>query len=174
MRDGFTAPTGAKATGPDKDTKDTIEKKLWDMLLELPITPKPAGSYLPTVRMGKFIHMSGQLPLKDGSLGANKGRLGKEIALDGGQRAALQCTLNALAHLKRELGSLDKVKRVIKLTGYVSGMPGFTQQSLVLNGASDFLIKLYGEAGKHSRSVVGVMDLPMGACVEIEYIFEIK
>jgi enamine deaminase RidA (YjgF/YER057c/UK114 family) len=82
--------------------------------------------------------------------------------------------LNALAWFKQEFGSLDKLKRVIKLTGFVAGMPGFTEQARVLNGASDFLVELYGEAGKHARVSVGVTDLPLGACVEIDYLFESK
>lgn len=174
MKDAFTVPTGAKTTSIPKPGKDKIADKLTQKLLKLPLIPKPVGNYLPVVKTGKTILMSGQLPFKDGSLGAFKGRLGKEIAIDGGQRAALQCTLNALAHLKRELGSLDKIKRVTKITGYVSGMPGFSEQSSVLNGASDLLVDLFGENGRHARTAVGVTDLPLGSCIEIEYIFELK
>src|SRR5262249_53443062 len=117
---------------------------------------------------------SGQLPLANNNLGAYKGRLGKEISLEAGIRAAKQCTLNALAFFKNEFGRLDKVKRVVKLTGYVAGMPGFHDHAKVINGASELLVEVYGELGKHARVSVGVTDLPMGACVEIEYIFEIR
>jgi len=174
MKSSFTPPTGSKEKVRPQAKVDKIEKKLLELLLKLPILPPPMGNYLPVARVGNFIYLSGQLPLKDGSLGAFQGRLGKEIPLDGGQRAAKQCTLNALAHLKRELGSLEKIKRVVKLTGYVAGMPGFTEQAHVLNGASDILVELFGEAGKHARVAVGVTDLPLGACVEIEYIFEVR
>ena len=174
MKDAFTAPTGSKTTATTLAKSGQIEQKLLEKLIKLPLIPKPMGNYLPLTKAGKTVFLSGQLPLKDGSLGAFKGRLGKEIAIDGGQRAALQCTLNALAHLKNEFGTLDKIKRVIKITGYVSGMPGFSQQAEVLNGASDLLVELFGENGKHARSAVGCTDLPLGACVEIEYVFEVK
>jgi len=153
---------------------DPVEKKLHSMLLRLPLLPKPLGSYVPLVRTGKLVFISGQLPLADNNLGAYKGRLGKEISVEAAQRGAKQCTLNALAYFKDEFGGLDKLKRVVKVTGYIAGMPGFTEQPRVLNGASDFLVELYGDAGKHSRVAVGVTDLPMGACVEVEYIFESK
>jgi enamine deaminase RidA (YjgF/YER057c/UK114 family) len=153
---------------------DPIERKLVGMLLRLPKIAPPLGSYLPLVRSGKLVFVSGQLPLADNILGAYKGRLGREISLEAAQRGAKQCTLNALAWFKQEFGSLDKLKRVIKLTGFVAGMPGFTEQARVLNGASDFLVELYGEAGKHARVSVGVTDLPLGACVEIDYLFESK
>jgi len=170
----YQAPTGAKAQGAVKPKYDKIEEKLLNKLLRLPVLAPPMGNYLPINKSGKTYFLSGQLPLKDGSLGSFKGRLGKEISLENGRAAALQCTLNALAYLKQDLGSLEKVKRVVKLTGFVSGMPGFSQQPEVLNGASDLLVDLYGENGKHARSAVGVTDLPFGACVEIEYIFEVK
>lgn len=173
MKDAFTAPTGSKMSGTTKKT-DPIEQKLWDQLLKLPLLPKPVGNYLPLVKIGKFIHLSGQLPLKDNSLGAFKGRLGREISIEHGVLAAKQCTLNALAWIKQELGSLDKVKRAVKLTGFVAGMPGFNEQAAIINGASDLLVLLYGEAGKHARVAVGVTDLPLGSCVEIEFVFEAK
>jgi len=153
---------------------DPIERKLVGMLLKLPLLPKPLGSYVPLVRTGKLVYISGQLPLTDNNLGAFKGRLGKEITVDAAQRAAKQCTLNALAYFKEEFGGLDKLKRVIKLTGFVAGMPGFNDQPRILNTASDFLVELFGEAGRHTRVAVGVTDLPMGACIEIDYLFESK
>jgi enamine deaminase RidA (YjgF/YER057c/UK114 family) len=163
-----------KPTSHIAKVTDPIEQKLLQMLLKLPELPQPIGSYSPVVRTGNYLYVSGQLPIFNNSLGAYKGRLGKEISVEAAQRAAKQCTLNALAWVKKEIGKLDKVKKVIKLTGFVSGMPGFSDQPKVLNGASDLLVELYGEAGKHARSSVGVTDLPMGACVEIEYLFEVK
>lgn len=153
---------------------DPIERKLVGMLVRLPLLPQPLGSYVPLVRTGKLVFISGQLPLSDNSLGAYKGRLGREVSIEAAIRGAKQCTLNALAWFKQEFGGLDKLKRVVKVTGFVAGMPGFTEQSRVVNGASDFLVELYGDAGKHARVAVGVTDLPLGACVEIEYLFESK
>lgn len=153
---------------------DPIEQKLLEKLLKLPQVPKALGSYIPVQKSGKTLWLSGQLPIQDGTLKSFKGRLGKEISVDAGARAAQQCTLNALAQIKQELGRLDKIAKVVKLTGYVSSIPGFTSQAQVLNGASDLLVELYGEAGRHARVAVGVIDLPLGACVEIEYIFEMK
>jgi enamine deaminase RidA (YjgF/YER057c/UK114 family) len=174
MKDSFSAPTGARASATPQDKVDAIERKLLEKLIKLPLIPKPLGEYLPINKVGNLVYVSGQLPIKDGSLGSFLGRLGKEITLEAGQRAAQWCTFNALAHLKRDLGSLEKIKRVVKLTGYVAGMPGFTQQAEVLNGASKILIELFGESGRHARVAVGVTDLPKGACVEIEYIFEVE
>ena len=160
---------------PGGKNLDPIEKKLLQMLLKLPVDLPPAlGSYIPVQRVGNLVYISGQLPIYNNNLGAYKGRLGKEITLEAGVRGAKQCTLNALALLKSEIGRLDKVKRVIKLTGFVSGMPGFIEQPKVLNGASDLLVEIYGENGKHVRTAVGVTDLPMGSCVEIEYVFEVR
>jgi len=161
---------------PDPADKnlDPIEKKLRSMLHPLPKIPQPLGSYVPVLRVANLVFVSGQLPLANNALGAYKGRLGKEISVEAGQRAAKQCTLNALAFFKHDFGRLDKIKRVVKLTGYVAGMPGFHDQAKVINGASDLLVEVYGDSGKHARASVGVTDLPMGACVEIEYIFEVR
>ena len=164
------APVAAK---PGKKP-DAIEQKLLQMLHKLPEMPPALGSYVPALRVGNLLYISGQLPIFKNSLGAYKGRLGKEITLEAAQRGAKQCTLNALALAKNELGSLEKIRRVIKLTGFVAGMPGFVDQPKVLNAASELLVDLYGENGKHARVAVGVTDLPMGACVEIEYLFEVR
>lgn len=162
-------------TGPRGKVLDPIEKKLLEMLLKLPVDLPPAlGSYIPIMRVGNLVYISGQLPIFNNNLGAYKGRLGKEITLEAGIRGAKQCTLNALALLKGEIGRLDKVKRVVRVGGFVAGMPGFTDQPKVLNGASDLLVEIYGENGKHTRCAVGVTDLPMGSCVEIEYLFEVR
>lgn len=167
-------PIGAQTLGTDPKKVDPVEKRLLEQLIKLPLLTRPVGNYRPALKVGKQLYISGQLPLVDGSLRGFEGRLGREVTLEGGQKAAHVCTLNALAWVKKELGGLDKVKQVVKITGYVSGMPGFKDQAKVLNGASDLLALLYGEAGRHTRSAVGVTDLPLGACVEIEYLFEIK
>lgn len=170
------SPAAAPAAVPAKPGKklDAIEQKLLQMLHKLPEMPPALGSYVPALRVGNFLYISGQLPIFKNSLGAYKGRLGKEITLEAAQRGAKQCTLNALSLAKNELGSLEKIRRVIKLTGFVAGMPGFVEQPKVLNAASELLVELYGENGKHTRVAVGVTDLPMGACVEIEYLFEVR
>jgi len=161
-------------TTTTQSTSDKIEQKLWDQLLKLPLLPKALANYLPVVQSGKLLYVSGQLPLENNSLGAFRGRLGREINIAAGNRAAKVCTLNALALIKQELGSLEKVKQVVKLTGYVAGMPGFSEQASVINGASDLLVALFGDVGRHARAAVGVTDLPKGACVEIEFMFEVK
>jgi len=163
----------APAAKPGKKP-DAIEQKLLQMLHKLPEMPPALGSYVPALRVGNLLYISGQLPIFKNSLGAYKGRLGKEITLEAAQRGAKQCTLNALSLAKNELGTLEKIRRVIKLTGFVAGMPGFVDQPKVLNAASELLVELYGENGKHARVAVGVTDLPMGACVEIEYLFEVR
>ncbi|MDL1872253.1 RidA family protein [Deltaproteobacteria bacterium PRO3] len=167
------AAPAAPAAKPGKKP-DAIEQKLLQMLHKLPELPPALGSYVPALRVGNLLYISGQLPIFKNSLGAYKGRLGKEITLEAAQRGAKQCTLNALALAKNELGTLEKIRRVIKLTGFVAGMPGFVDQPKVLNAASELLVELYGENGKHTRVAVGVTDLPMGACVEIEYLFEVR
>lgn len=153
---------------------DPIEKKILAMMLKLPLLPKPIGSYLPVTQSGHLTFVSGQLPLVDNHLGVYKGRLGREVTIEAGSRAARQCTLNALAYIKNSFGKLDKIKRVVRVGGFIAGMPGFADQAKVLNGASDLLIELFGESGKHVRTAVGVTDLPLGACVEVEYLFEMK
>lgn len=170
------APAAGEAAAAAKPGKkpDAIEQKLLQMLHKLPEVPAALGSYAPSLRVGNLLYISGQLPIFKNSLGAYKGRLGKEITFEAGVRGAKQCALNALALVKQEIGSLEKVRRVVKLTGFVSGMPGFVDQAKILNGASELLVELYGENGKHVRSAVGVTDLPMGACIEIEFIFEVR
>ena len=174
MKHRFDPPPGAQVHQATKGKADAIESKIHQMLLKLPLLPKPKGNYLPLIQIQKWLYLSGQLPLEDNSLKTFRGKVGREVPVDIAQRAAKQCTLNALALAKNHLGSLEKIKRVIKLTGFVAAMPGFQEQAAVLNGASDFLVELFGDAGKHVRSAIGVTDLPMGACVEIEYVFEVK
>ena len=153
---------------------DSIEKKLQHKLIALPVPTDPLGNYVPVQMVDTIAYVSGQLPLVDNALINYRGRLGREINLENGQRAAKACILNALGHLKKRLGSLDKIKRIVKMTGFVSVMPGYKDHAKVMDGASDFLVELWGEAGKHARSTVGVSDLPMGACIEIELLVELK
>jgi len=149
----------------------TPEEKLRALGLELPPAPKPVGAYVPAVRTGNLVFVSGQLPMKNGELMV-KGRVGGEVAVEEARQCARQAALNALAAVAAELGGLDKVRRVVRLTGYVASAPGFTEQALVLNAASELLAEVFGEAGRHTRIAVGAAELPLGAPVELEMIIE--
>jgi enamine deaminase RidA (YjgF/YER057c/UK114 family) len=148
------------------------EEKLKELGLNLPETPAPLGSYVPCIQTGKLIFLSGILPLKNGKL-TRTGRVGKSISLDDAKEEAKIATLNALSILKAYIGSLDKVKRCVRITGYIASAPDFIEQPKVLNTASDLLFEIFGEKGKHVRSAVGVNVLPLNAPVEIEFIFEV-
>ena len=147
-----------------------------ERLIELGITlPKPAApvaSYVPVVTAGGLAHVSGQLPFIDGELVT--GRLGADVGLDRGQQAARACGLMILAQLNAELGSLDMVERIIKLGVFVCSDTHFREQPLVANGASDLMAEVFGDAGKHARSAVGVPELPLGAAVEVDAIVAVK
>lgn len=146
-----------------------IEEKLSSLGISLPIPPEPAGSYLPVVLLGNLAFVAGQIPLEDKQV---KFR-GKVESVAMGQEAARLCTINALAQLKSSLGSLNGIKRVIKVTGFVNSDPSFTDHAKVLNGASDLLVAIFGEKGKHVRAAVGVSSLPLDSAVEIEFIVEV-
>ncbi len=151
----------------------SFENKLKQLQISLPAPPKPVASYVPAVRYGEFLFLSGVIPLVDGKM-IYTGKLGKEIETENGYEAARICLLNALAIIRGKLGSLDHVEQVVKLTGYVASSPGFTDQSTVINGASDLLNKLFGEKGCHARVSVGVAELPLGAPVELELVIGLK
>lgn len=152
---------------PDVLLKPEIEANL-------PSPPTPVGSYVPCIRVGNLLYTSGTLPMRDGNV-LYKGAVGGVgVPLEQGQEAAKLCTMNLLSILKGELGSLDKVKRIVKLTGFVNSASAFYQQPAVLNAASDLLVEIFGERGKHVRSAVGVSALPLNASVEIEMIAEIE
>jgi enamine deaminase RidA (YjgF/YER057c/UK114 family) len=151
----------------------TIEDKLSQMGLKLPAAGRPMANYVPAVRSGNLIFLSGHGPvLDDGSL--ITGKVGADLTLDEGYNAARQVALILLASLKSAIGDLDKVHRVVKLLGMVNCMPDFTDQPKVINGASDLLVELFGDKGKHARSAVGMNALPMNIAVEIEMIVEIE
>jgi len=151
----------------------TIEDKLRQMGLELPDPPKPVASYVPCVRTGNLLFVSGQVPREKGVLRFS-GHLGRERTVEEGQQAARICALNALSAVKQALGSLDRVRRIVKLTGYVASAPGFTDQPKVVDGASVFLVELFGERGQHARAAIGVNELPLGSAVELEMIVEVE
>jgi len=150
----------------------TPEDRLRDLGLTLPAAPAPVASYVPWTRAGALVFTSGQLPMRDGQLTA-VGRAGVELTTAQAAEAARQAALNALAHLAAAAGGLSGVRRILKLTVFVSSGEGFTQQPQVANGASELLVAVFGEAGRHARSAVGAAALPLGAPVEVELIAEV-
>jgi enamine deaminase RidA (YjgF/YER057c/UK114 family) len=149
----------------------SIEQKLAELGLELPNVATPAGAYVPAVISGNLVFTAGQIPLVDGVLMAT-GKVGNEISPEFAKEIAQRCALNALAAIKSVLGDLSRVKRVVKVVGFVASTPEFTGQPGVLNGASELLGKVFGDAGLHARSAVGVASLPLDAPVEVELIVE--
>ncbi|MCF6124214.1 MULTISPECIES: RidA family protein [Mesorhizobium] len=152
---------------------ETIEKRLSDLGVTLPVAAAPAANYVPYCRTGNLLFTAGQLPLKDGKLQAS-GLLGRDLDTAGGKDAAKYCAINILAQAKAALGDLEKISRLVKITVFVASTPEFAEQHLVANGASDFLVAALGERGKHARSAVGTACLPLNAAVEIEAVFEIE
>lgn len=152
---------------------ETIEKRLSDLGVTLPVAAAPAANYVPYCRTGDLLFTAGQLPLKDGKLQAS-GLLGRDVDTAAGMDAAKYCAINILAQAKAALGDLEKIRRLVKITVFVASAPEFVEQHLVANGASDFLVAALGERGKHARSAVGTASLPLNAAVEIEAIFEIE
>jgi enamine deaminase RidA (YjgF/YER057c/UK114 family) len=152
---------------------DQIAARLKEMGISLPEAAAPAANYVPYVINGNLLYISGQLPLEGGKI-AVSGHLGKNVNLPTGQRAAELCAINILAQAKAALGGdLGRVKRVIKLNGFVSSTPDFVEQHLVINGASNLIAGVLGEAGKHARAAVGMAALPMNAAVEIDAVMEV-
>lgn len=152
------------------------ERKLEALGLSLPPIPQPAANYVPLVRTGNLLFVSGHGPgvVTDGKLSFIQGKLGKDLDVEQGYDAARQVMLNVLQSVKQELGDLDKVKRVVKLLGFVNCTPDFPDQPKVVNGASDLLVELFGERGRHARSAVGMQQLPFGIAVEIEMVVEVE
>ena len=149
---------------------DRIERKLIELGLTLPAPAAPVASYVPMVEAGGLLHVSGQLPFKDGVV--MTGRLGGGVDLAFGQEAAQRCALMLVAQVKAAVG-LHRVERIVKLGVFVNSAPGFTDQPKVANGASDLMFALFGDAGRHARSAVGVSALPLGAAVEVDAIIQI-
>ncbi|TPK90455.1 RidA family protein [Mesorhizobium sp. B2-4-17] len=152
---------------------ETIEKRLSDLGVTLPVAAAPAANYVPYCRTGHLLFTAGQLPLKDGKLKAT-GLLGRDVDTATGKDAAKYCAINILAQAKAALGDLEKIRRLVKITVFVASAADFVEQHLVANGASDFLVAALGERGKHARSAVGTASLPLNAAVEIEAIFEVE
>ena len=148
------------------------EDRLRELGLELPPPPRPVASYVPVALSGNLAFVSGQVPMADGKL-LRAGKVGAELDVQAGAEAARRCALQCLAALRAELGSLDRVRRVVKVTVFVASAPGFTEQPKVANGASDLLVDVFGDAGRHARVAVASPELPLGAPVEVELIAEI-
>ena len=143
-----------------------IDQKLRELGLELPQPPAPVGFYVPVLRTGNLVVTSGQLPIKEGKV-LFSGRVGSDLDIEAGQAAARLCALNALAQIKACLGTLESVTRIVRLEGFVLSASGFQSQPQVLNGASELMVQLFGEAGKHTRIAVGVSELPLNAAVQL-------
>ena len=150
-----------------------VEARLRQLKLELPVIPAPVANYVPWVRTGSLVFVSGQLTMGPSKSLEFIGRVGKEISVEEGQRAARLAAINVLAVLNAALdGDLDRVSRVVKITGFVNADPGFAQHPEVVNGASDLFVEVFGEAGRHARAAVGAGSLPRNVAVEIEAVFE--
>jgi enamine deaminase RidA (YjgF/YER057c/UK114 family) len=151
----------------------SAEARLAELGIELPSPPRPVANYVPAVRVGELLFLSGHGPLLPDGTRVN-GKLGADVDVERGREAARLTALGLLATLRTELGSLDRVAQVVKVLGLVASAPGFGDQPAVLNGCSDLLVEVLGEAGKHARSAVGVAELPSGMCIEIELIARVS
>jgi enamine deaminase RidA (YjgF/YER057c/UK114 family) len=150
----------------------TVEQKLEKLGITLPTPAAPIANYVPFTRSGNLLVISGQLCFGDGTLVA-KGQLGAGVSVEDGQKAARACAVNLLAQVKAAIGELDQVKRVLRLGGFINSAPGFTDGPKVMNGASDLMVEVFGDKGRHARTTVGVSALPADAAVEVEGMFEV-
>ena len=149
-----------------------IEEKIKELGIELPTPPTPAGSYIPVTKTGNLLFISGQIPMENGKV-VFSGKV-SDNNLDVAQKSARMCAINILAQIKKEIGELDKVSKIIRLSGFVNSSPEFTQHPKVINAASDLIFEIFGDKGKHSRIAVGVASLPLGSMTEIDAIIEIS
>jgi enamine deaminase RidA (YjgF/YER057c/UK114 family) len=151
----------------------TPEERIAELGLRLPDVVPPVAAYVPTVRTGDHVYVSGQVPMVDGAL-SDTGKVGAEVTPQRAAQLAATCALNAVAAVKAEVGELSRVSRVVKVVGFVASDPSFTGQPMVINGASELLGEIFSEAGRHARSAVGVAALPLDAPVEVEMIVEVR
>jgi len=149
-----------------------IEEKIKSMGIKLPMPPNPAGSYIPVVKTGNLLFVSGQIPMEDGKV-IFTGKV-SDNNIEEAQKSAKICAINILAQLKKELTDLDRISKIVRLSGFVNSMPEFTQQPKVINAASDLIYEIFGDCGKHSRIAVGVSSLPLNSMTEIDAVVEIK
>lgn len=152
-----------------------IEARLKALNLTLPVAAAPVANYVPAVISGSLLVISGQLALgPDGKLDpAHTGKVGGAVSPDAAKAAAQRCALNLLAQAKATLGDLDRIRRCVRLGGFINAAPGFSQVAPIMNGASDLIVEILGDAGRHARSTIGVAELPLDSCVEVEALFEI-
>ena len=150
-----------------------IEKKLKELGIEIPTPPSPAGSYIPVVTTGNLAFVSGQIPMKKGKV-VFEGKVPENQSMDSAREAAKICIINGLAQLKANLGSLDKITKFVRISGFVNSSPDFAEQPKVINAASDLLVEIFGDMAKHSRIAVGVANLPLNSTVEIDMIVEVS
>ncbi len=150
-----------------------FEEKIQQLGITIPEAAKPLAAYIPALQVGNLVMTSGQVPIAEGAV-KFQGKVGKDISEEEGKEAAKLCALNCVGAIKSVIGSLDKIKRVVKMTVFVNSAAGFTAQPKVANGASEFVVEIFGEAGKHTRSAVGVSELPLNSAVEIEMIVELS
>ena len=149
-----------------------VEARIEELGITLPEAFAPAGNYLPCVVSGNLVYTAGQVPRRDGDF-AYRGVVGDDLTVEDGQEAARLCCLGGLAAVRREIGSLDRIHRVVKVNGFVRCAPGFADQPKVINGASDLLVEIFGDLGRHARSAIGVNELPLNVGVEIDFVFEL-
>jgi enamine deaminase RidA (YjgF/YER057c/UK114 family) len=154
----------------------TVDRKLAELGIALPTPAAPVANYVPFVRTGNLVILSGQLCFgPDGTLGdAHTGKLGAEVSMEAGQAAARLCAVNILALLKSAVGDWDDVARCVRLGGFINAVPTFAALAPVMNGASDLIVAVFGERGRHARSTIGVAELPLDAAVEVEAMFEVR
>jgi enamine deaminase RidA (YjgF/YER057c/UK114 family) len=150
----------------------SFEHRLKQLGIELPSAPKPVANYIPAVQAGDLLFLSGVIPFRDGIM-AMTGKLGRDLSVEQGQEAARIALLNALAIMRQELGTLDKVKKVVRMVGHVASAEGFVQHPSVINGASDLLVQIFGDVGRHARVALGAAELPMNAPIELELIVQV-
>lgn len=152
---------------------EAVPRRLRELGIELPEVPAPVANYVPWVRENGFVYLAGQIPFLDGEL-MSPGKVPVDVSIEAGRAAARQCGINLIAALNAACeGDLNKVRRCMRLDGFVASSPGFSQQPAVVNGASDLMVEVFGDAGRHSRTAVGVNELPLNACVEVAAVFVI-
>jgi enamine deaminase RidA (YjgF/YER057c/UK114 family) len=176
LRDAVTAKREKRRAANAQEDKmaGTVEKKLADLGIVLPQAAAPVANYVPFVRTGNFMVVSGQLCLDGGGKLVAKGQLGAGVSVEDGAKAARACAIMLLAQLKAALGDLDKIARVVRLGGFINSAPGFIDGPKVMNGASDLMVAAFGDKGRHARTTIGVAALPLDAAVEVEGAFEVS
>jgi enamine deaminase RidA (YjgF/YER057c/UK114 family) len=162
-----------RGVGKEEIMAGTVEKKLAELGIALPTPPSPVANYVGFVRTGALLFVSGQVCLEAGGQLTARGKLGENVSVEDGQAAARTCAINLLAQIKLALGDLDKVARVVRLGGFINSAPTFLEGPKVMNGASDLMVAVFGDKGRHARTTVGVAVLPSDAAVEVDGLFEV-